>query len=55
MTQAGIPAPVADVLLRYQAEGVDRPAPISPAVREITGRPGLTFAQWAADHAGDFA
>ena len=55
MTQAGIPAPVADVLLRYQAEGVDRPAPISPAVREITGRPGLTFAQWAADHAGAFA
>jgi uncharacterized protein YbjT (DUF2867 family) len=55
MIGAGLPAPVADVLLGYQAASVDRPAPLSPAVREITGRPGLTFAQWVADHAEAFA
>ncbi|GAA4013206.1 NAD(P)H-binding protein [Allokutzneria multivorans] len=25
-----------------------------PTVREVTGRPGRTFAQWAAEHAGEF-
>jgi uncharacterized protein YbjT (DUF2867 family) len=54
MTDAGLPAPIADVLLGYQAAAVDRPAPVSPAVREITGHPGLTFAQWATDHADAF-
>lgn len=27
---------------------------VSPDVEKVTGRPGRTFAQWAADHAGDF-
>jgi hypothetical protein len=30
------------------------PAPTSVIVEKITGRPARTFAEWAADHAGDF-
>ncbi|MFD0688416.1 SDR family oxidoreductase [Actinomadura fibrosa] len=44
-----------DVLLRLRAEAVDGPVEISPEVERITGRPGRTFAEWAADHATDFA
>ncbi|MGA5702391.1 NAD(P)H-binding protein [Peterkaempfera bronchialis] len=50
----GVPADSAEVLLGYQAAAVGREAPVSPAVLEITGRPGLTFAAWAADHADAF-
>jgi uncharacterized protein YbjT (DUF2867 family) len=28
--------------------------PVAPDVEAVTGRPGRTFAQWAADHADDF-
>jgi uncharacterized protein YbjT (DUF2867 family) len=28
--------------------------PIAPDIEEVTGRPGRTFTQWAADHADDF-
>ncbi|WP_433463858.1 NAD(P)H-binding protein [Spirillospora sp. CA-128828] len=43
-----------DVLLRMRADSVDRPHEPSPEVERITGRPGRTFKEWAADHAGDF-
>ncbi|MEV0621382.1 NAD(P)H-binding protein [Nonomuraea sp. NPDC050404] len=32
----------------------DADVPISPDVEKVTGAPGHTFAQWAADHAADF-
>lgn len=45
---------MADSLLRVFAELVDRPQAVSPEVERITGRPGLTFAQWVEDHVADF-
>ena len=51
---AYLPEPVADMMLAYQAGTVDRPAPVLPAVEEVLGHPGRTFARWAADHAADF-
>lgn len=51
---AHLPGPAADMLLGYMASSVDKPAPILPAVQRVLGRPGRTFAQWAADHADDF-
>ncbi|NEA22394.1 NAD(P)H-binding protein [Actinomadura bangladeshensis] len=44
-----------DTLLRQRARTVGRPAEPSPEVERITGRPARTFAEWAADHAGDFS
>ncbi|MFI7613996.1 hypothetical protein ACIBP6_22465 [Nonomuraea terrae] len=32
----------------------DAEVPISTDVEKVTGRPGRTFTQWAADHADDF-
>ncbi|GAA1104357.1 MULTISPECIES: NAD(P)H-binding protein [Streptomyces violaceusniger group] len=45
---------MADSLLRVFAELVDRPQTVSPEVERITGRPGLTFAQWVEDHVAAF-
>lgn len=49
-----MPPAVADTLLRMMADFENRPAEVSPAVEQITGRPPRTFARWAADHADDF-
>ncbi len=46
---------VPDVLLAYLAAGDGRPMPVETAVEDITGRPALTYARWARDHAADFA
>jgi uncharacterized protein YbjT (DUF2867 family) len=54
MLSGSIPPGVVDSLLRMQAEGVGRPADVSPEAERITGRPGRTFAEWAVDHAADF-
>ncbi|WP_164836382.1 hypothetical protein [Actinacidiphila soli] len=54
MIEQGVPSFVADTLLAYQATAVHQKAPVSPAVRDLTGRPGLTFAEWVADHAEAF-
>ncbi|MDX6313744.1 MAG: hypothetical protein QOF44_3208 [Streptomyces sp.] len=54
MVEQGVPSFVADTLLAYQAAAVRHDAPVSPAVRDLTGRPGLTFAEWVADHAEAF-
>jgi uncharacterized protein YbjT (DUF2867 family) len=35
-------------------EHPDANAYVSPDVPQVTGRPGLTFARWALDHADDF-
>ncbi|MEV4003694.1 NAD(P)H-binding protein [Actinomadura sp. NPDC049753] len=43
-----------DILLRLRARAVDRPTEPTGEVERITGRPGRTFKEWAADHAHDF-
>jgi uncharacterized protein YbjT (DUF2867 family) len=44
----------AEAILRAWEAGNGIPARTSVIVEKITGRPGRTFAQWAADHADDF-
>jgi uncharacterized protein YbjT (DUF2867 family) len=44
----------ADVLLDDWANHTDRPAPVTDTIEKITGRPGRTYAQWAADYRSDF-
>jgi uncharacterized protein YbjT (DUF2867 family) len=43
-----------EALLRHLAASQRQPAQISPAFEQITGHPGRTFRQWAADHTADF-
>jgi len=43
-----------EAILRIWAAGNGTPAEVSTIVPEITGRPALTFAEWAVDHAADF-
>jgi uncharacterized protein YbjT (DUF2867 family) len=45
------PAPVVDDLLRRWARSVGRAAGIAPDLEKLTGRPAITYAQWAAQHA----
>lgn len=52
--QAMGPHAPADVLLDDWARHLDRPAPVTDTIEKITGRPGRTYAQWAADYRGDF-
>lgn len=47
-------APVVDMVLAYLADARDDPPRPLPTVARLTGRPGLTFARWAADHADAF-
>jgi uncharacterized protein YbjT (DUF2867 family) len=55
MTQRqGVPREIAENLLDYLAKLVGRPTQISHDVECVTGRPALSYAQWAADHAADF-
>lgn len=41
------------VLAGWQA-ATEAPSEVSTIIEEVTGRPGLTFADWATDHAHDF-
>lgn len=54
MVVRGVPAAVADTLLALTATGVERPEPVLPTVRELTGGPGRTFAQWARENKAAF-
>ena len=45
------PAPVVEDLLRNWALSVGRTAYIAPDLEKIIGRPAITYAQWAAQHA----
>jgi uncharacterized protein YbjT (DUF2867 family) len=49
-----VPAPVVDTLFDIWASYLGKPAPVTNAVEQVTGRPARTFTQWAADHAADF-
>jgi hypothetical protein len=41
-------------LLAVQAKTVGQPAFVSGEVEKILGRPALSYAEWAADHAAAF-
>lgn len=56
MAAAGVPAPVAENLARYYAMvKAGEFEMVTPDVEDILGRPGRTFREWAAEHAGAFA
>jgi uncharacterized protein YbjT (DUF2867 family) len=54
MIAQGVPDDVPDRMLAYLADHVRQPGPSSAAVEQVLGRPALTFAEWAADHASAF-
>src|SRR4051812_23552997 len=49
-----VPASAVNMLLNAWAAAIGQPALVTPTVAEITGRPALTFRDWATDHAGAF-
>jgi uncharacterized protein YbjT (DUF2867 family) len=51
----GQPVDVAASIIASQAGMVAHPEPVTATVQRLLGRPALPFAQWARDHAGDFA
>jgi uncharacterized protein YbjT (DUF2867 family)/ketosteroid isomerase-like protein len=53
--EAVLGAEYADGALAYWASLVDAPERATGDVESVTGRPARTFAQWARDHAADFA
>jgi uncharacterized protein YbjT (DUF2867 family) len=50
----GWPAEVVDWLLNDSAEAAHVVPVLRHTVREVTGRPARTYAQWARDHVADF-
>lgn len=54
MVRGGVPAPAAAGFLALQADGYGQAGLVTGEVEAILGRPGLTYAEWAADHAADF-
>jgi len=56
MLAQGLPEDVPDRLLGYwsRLEQEPAPGPSTTAMEQILGRPALTFAQWAAEHAAAF-
>ncbi|WP_247648713.1 SDR family oxidoreductase [Saccharomonospora xinjiangensis] len=51
---ATMPEVAVEAMLAHWAAQDGRRAEVSTVVEEVTGRPGRTFAEWAADHAADF-
>jgi hypothetical protein len=52
---AQLPGPIVERVLRNRGSVLALPAELATdAVPEILGRPALTFAAWARDHAADF-
>ncbi|MFC9689505.1 SDR family oxidoreductase [Kribbella sp. NPDC056951] len=45
---------LADSAVTYWASLVSSPEPVTTTVATLTGRPALTFAAWAREHAADF-
>jgi uncharacterized protein YbjT (DUF2867 family) len=54
MLAQGLPPDVPDRLLGYLATIGEHPEPPTSTVEQIAGRPALTFAQWAVEHAPAF-
>ncbi|WP_327145354.1 NAD(P)H-binding protein [Nocardia sp. NBC_01327] len=49
-----LPPFVAEAFLSGWKAAADEPPQISTTIEDVIGRPALTFAQWARDHADDF-
>ncbi|GHO92032.1 nucleotide-diphosphate-sugar epimerase [Reticulibacter mediterranei] len=54
MLAQGLPEDVPDRVIGYWVDRVQQPGPSTDTVEQILGRPALTFAQWAAEHAVAF-
>lgn len=54
MLDQGADPALADSATKYWASLVDSPEPVTTSVAELTGRPALTFAEWAREHADEF-
>jgi uncharacterized protein YbjT (DUF2867 family) len=54
MLTQGLPEDVPDRLLGSLADYAKQPGPSSGTVEQVLGRPALTFAEWAAEHAAAF-
>jgi uncharacterized protein YbjT (DUF2867 family) len=54
MLTQGLPAEIPDRLLGSLADYARQPGPTSGTVRELLGRPALTFTDWAASNAAAF-
>lgn len=50
----GLPEDVPDRLIGYAAACLKQPGPTTDTVARLLGRPALTFAAWAAEHADAF-
>jgi uncharacterized protein YbjT (DUF2867 family) len=50
-----MPPPIIKMLLDYWSDTAVEPDPVLPTVTQLTGRTAVTLAQWAQDHAADFA
>ena len=55
MLAQGLPEEIPDRLLGSPADYARTPGPTTDTVRELLGRPALTFAEWAAENAAAFA
>lgn len=51
---AKMPDFIVDTMLAGMRDLVEEPSEVTTTVRDVTGRPGLDFEVWAADHAADF-
>ena len=51
MQAQGLPESVAERMLAYLSDCIQQPEPSTDTVQQVLGRPALSFAQWAADHA----
>ncbi|WP_327638015.1 NAD(P)H-binding protein [Kribbella sp. NBC_00482] len=54
MLDLGADPVLAESSVAYWASLVDNPEPVTTTVTELTGRPALTFAEWADEHADEF-
>jgi uncharacterized protein YbjT (DUF2867 family) len=54
MIAQGVPEDIPDRQLGSLASYAQQPGPSSDTVEQVLGRPALTFAEWAADHAAAF-
>jgi uncharacterized protein YbjT (DUF2867 family) len=50
----GLPEDVPDRVIGYAAACLKQPGPTTDTVEQLLGRPALTFATWAAEHAAAF-
>ncbi|MGW3959148.1 NmrA family NAD(P)-binding protein [Amycolatopsis sp. NPDC005003] len=55
MRSYGVGDDIISMLLRYWSDTVETPDVVRPTVQQLTGRPARTLAEWARDHAADFA